>query len=133
MKREKFERIFPAFAFISIRQMSSLMHSFHTKKQRPHRPLLFSFSILKLGNIFFVSQRKCSGTLLPCDKFLILSVTFLSGTGVLCISGFDRISDSHFFQFFLHSAIKTKNFEHSQNLQACASIAQLDPLSGDIP
>ena len=38
-----------------------------------------------------------------------------------------------FFQIFSRSAIKTKNFEHSQNLQAWASIAQRNPLSGDIP
>ena len=49
-------------------------------------------------------QRKYSDTMLILRKFSLLSITFLSGMGVLCISGFDRISDSHFF-----SPISEKN------------------------
>ena len=56
-----------------------------------------NFQFLYLAIVFFVLQRKYSGTLLILRKFSLLSITFLSGMGVLCISGFDRISDSHFF------------------------------------
>ena len=62
--------------------------------------LYFEFWIFILGNSFFVLQRRYSGTLLNLHKFFILSITFLSGMGVLCISGFDRISDFHFFLEF---------------------------------
>ncbi len=75
----------------------------------------------------------CRGSSLSVCSFCTPFLCFLSDLWATCLSGLDQISDSHFFQFFLHSAIKTNNFEHSQNLQACANITQLSPMFGDIP
>ncbi len=51
---------------------------------------LLSFPCFILGNsLMLVSQRLYSSTLLYCTKFAIPPFTSLSGTGVLCLSGFD--------------------------------------------
>ena len=54
-----------------------------------------------LGNNFVLCGR--GNTLASCfivPSFFVLSIAFWSGMGVLCISGFDQISDSHFFLKF---------------------------------
>ena len=67
------------------------------------------------------------------NLFAVQYVIHKLGLLATCLSGFDLISDSRFYQFFLHSLIRMKNFEHSQYIRACTWITQLSPISGDVP